>query len=133
MLTKGVFAWGQVYVLISRVTDPDNFQLIGLPPVDIVDNVRAALRAAGFLDPDAVFATSTSISMEWLYDAVERKFSQKRISERSVPMIHRTLAHTLDPQPRTAEVLQRLLGWIDAVDQVSPSSHCYCAVCNRAS
>ena len=98
------------------VTVPDNFQPIGLPPVDIVDDVRAALRAAGFQDPDAVFATSTSISMEWLYDAVERRFSQKRISERSVPMIHRTLAQTLDPQPRTAEVLMRLLGWIDRVD-----------------
>ena len=102
------------------VTVPENFQLIGLPPVDIVDDVRAALRAAGFQDPDAVFATSTSISMEWLYDAVERRFSQKRISERSVPMIHRTLAQTLDPQPRTAEVLMRLLGWIDRVDLARP-------------
>ena len=103
------------------VTVPENFQLIGLPPVDIVNDVRAALRSAGFQDPDAVFATSTSISMEWLYDAVERRFSQKRISERSVPMIHRTLAQTLDPQPRTAEVLMRLLGWIDRVDLARPS------------
>ena len=91
---------------------------IGLPPVDIVDAVRAGLRAAGFVDPDAVFATSTSVSTEWLYDAVQRKFSQKRISERSVPMLHRTLAQTLDPQPRTAEVLKRLLSWIDRVDLV---------------
>ena len=115
---KGVFAWGQCYVLISRVTHPDNFQLIGLPPIDIVEEVRLALRQAGYPDPDAIFEKSTSISQEWVYDAVERRFYQKRISERSVPMMHRTLAQTLDPQPKTAEVLKRLLDWIDLVDMV---------------
>ena len=31
---EGVFALGQVYVLISRVTDPINFSLIEMPSVE---------------------------------------------------------------------------------------------------
>ena len=31
---EGVFALGQVYVLISRVTDPGNFSLLGIPSVE---------------------------------------------------------------------------------------------------
>ena len=31
---EGVFALGQVYVLISRVTDPQNFSLLGIPSVE---------------------------------------------------------------------------------------------------
>ena len=30
---EGIFALGQVYVLISRVTDPANFALVGVPSV----------------------------------------------------------------------------------------------------
>ena len=30
---EGVFALGQVYVLISRVTDPTHLELVGIPPV----------------------------------------------------------------------------------------------------
>ena len=104
LCVQGVFAWGQVYVLISRVTDPENFQLVGIPPLDLVHDVRLALRAAGF-DPDDVFTKGTAVSNEWQYDPLQRKFSQKRISERTVPMTHRPLHEVLDPQPRTAEVL----------------------------
>ena len=31
---EGVFALGQVYVLISRVTDPQNFSLLGIPSIE---------------------------------------------------------------------------------------------------
>ena len=40
---EGIFAFGQVYVLISRVTDPANLELIGLPPKDIIEDLSAAL------------------------------------------------------------------------------------------
>ena len=39
---EGIFAQGQVYVLISRCTDPRNFELIGLPPHDILNDVKSA-------------------------------------------------------------------------------------------
>ena len=35
---EGVFALGQVYVLVSRVTDPKNFSLVGIPPRDLVED-----------------------------------------------------------------------------------------------
>ena len=69
---EGVFAQGQVYVLISRrvqtnnnnnlagipklsfvpllgsrVTDPRNLCLIGVPPIDLINDVAMALHAAG--------------------------------------------------------------------------------------
>ena len=38
---EGVFAWGSIYVLTSRVNEPRNYQLIGLPPMDMLDEVAA--------------------------------------------------------------------------------------------
>ena len=88
--------FGQVYVLVSRCTDGANFHLIGIPPVDLIEDVATALKKAG-LDADTVFRTSTSVSQEWDYDAVapNNKFRQKRIEERTVPMRHKNLAETL--------------------------------------
>eukprot|EP00973_Karenia_brevis_P047135 6541838-Karenia_brevis.AAC.1 len=36
---ESVFAYGQLYVLVSRVADPANFELIGLPPADLLEEV----------------------------------------------------------------------------------------------
>eukprot|EP00973_Karenia_brevis_P015302 2093514-Karenia_brevis.AAC.1 len=44
---EGLFAYGQLYVAASRVTDPILFKLVGLPPLDLLDDVAKAWRARG--------------------------------------------------------------------------------------
>ena len=69
----------------------------GVPPVDLVEDVHKALRAAGW-DPDLIFSLSTTIGGEWNYDPCrpyEHRFYQKRISERTVPMARKTLEESL--------------------------------------
>jgi len=64
---EGVFAQGHVYVLISRVTDPANFALVGLPPFDLLEDLARALREKG-LDIDQVFERAVTCSSEFIYD-----------------------------------------------------------------
>ena len=99
---EGVFALGQVYVMISRVTDPKNFMLLGIPPKDLVEDVAQELIREG-IDVDAFFEDACKISGEWQYDRtkarlidrIQPKFSQ----ERTIPLKWRTLAECLNPQP----------------------------------
>jgi len=115
---EGIFAWGQLYVLISRVTDPANLHLIGLPPKDLVEEVGSALKRAGYSDIDA-FIRWTDVSREWEYKASSKSFAQKYIRERQVPMTHKTLEEILNPQPVAGRVLLKLLDYIDRVDRAS--------------
>ena len=52
---------------MSRVTDPANFCLVGLPPWDILEELATALREHG-LDVDQVFERSVKCSNEFIYD-----------------------------------------------------------------
>ena len=60
---------------------------------------------------------------EWVYTPgpgpVGDRITQRRITERSIPLKHRTLAEVLDPQPRASAVIHRLLAWIDSCDMAS--------------
>ena len=115
---EGIFAWGQLYVLISRVTDPANFQLIGLPPKDLLEDVANALKKNGYSDIDT-FIRWTDVSDEWEYNVRNKRFMQKYIRERQVPMIQKTLDEILNPQPIAGRVFLRLLDYIDRVDIAS--------------
>ena len=91
---EGVFALGQVYVLVSRVTDPKNFSLVGIPPRDLVEDLAQALLRAG-IDVDAFFEKACQVSGEWKYDRsrarVLDRIQQRFSNEWTVPLRFRTL------------------------------------------
>ena len=91
---EGVFALGQVYVLVSRVTDPKNFSLVGIPPRDLVEDLAQALLHVG-IDVDSFFEKACQVSGEWKYDRsqarVLTRIQQKFSHERAVPLRFRTL------------------------------------------
>ena len=128
---EGIFAWGQLYVLLSRVTDPANLHLIGLPPKDLIDRIAAELsrlRKAKIeaIDPDEAFSNCTEVSGEWNYDIDNRggksfseRFKQRYQRQRQIPMVHKIVEAVLNPQPAAARVYLRLLAFIDKVDDAS--------------
>ena len=110
---------GQVYVLVSRVTDPQNFVLVGVPPKDLLEDIAAALLARG-VDVDKYFEDACSVTREWVYnrdaprlrDRVKVKFN----NEHALPVKLKTLEEILNPQPDAQVVIHRLLDWMDRVD-----------------
>ena len=106
---EGVFAQGQVYVLCSRVTDPDNLCFVGIPPADLVDEVVAALREAGY-DVEVWFSQALSVTGEWTLrpgpGTYKDRLTPKWKSERTIPLKHRALAEVLNPQPKARDVIQ---------------------------
>ena len=72
----GVFAAGQVYVLWSRVTNPLHFHLVGLPPMDMLDEVAKAWQDAG-MDVNKCLRRAVEVTGDWLYtDAANPKGQQ---------------------------------------------------------
>jgi len=119
---EGVFAMGQVYVLISRVTDPRNFLLCGLPPKDLWEDVSQAWLRAG-LNIDDCWKRACSVTNEWTYDPgagpLKTRIRQRIMTERCIPLKNRPLSEVLNPQPEASVVIQRVLDWIDRVDRAS--------------
>ena len=105
----------QIYVLISRVTDPQNMQLVGLPPMDLLPQIYAAWRAAG-LDPVECLRRCATVTNDFVYQPgpleLRDRFAPRRVTEKSIPVVARELYEMLNPQPRAAAVMQRLLDWI---------------------
>ena len=128
MITESIFAHGQVYVLWSRITKPSDFHLVGLPPVDLLNEVAAAWKAAG-LNVDTCFAHAVNVTNDWQYtpasnneDAtknVAARLKAKWDHQRRVPLKLRRTKDILRPQPATATVLESILNWIDEQDLAS--------------
>ena len=104
---------GQVYVLVSRVTDPLNFMLLGVPPKDLIEDVAAALIMAG-IDVDKYFEDACSVTRDFVYDKemprVRARIRAKTDHERTIMLKFRTLEDILNPQPQASIVISRLLG-----------------------
>ena len=106
-------------MLVSRVTDPQNFVLVGVPPKDLLEDIAAALLARG-VDVDKYFEDACSVTREWVYnrdaprlrDRVKVKFN----NEHALPVKLKTLEEILNPQPDAQVVIHRLLDWMDRVD-----------------
>ena len=122
---QGIFAQGQLYVLVSRVADPQHFVLIGVPPRDLAADVARAVYAKG-LGVDEFYRRACSVTNGWQYthtatnafvDRIQqRKFKQ---DDKAVPLTFRDLGGCLDPQPEASVVIRRLLEWIDMCDRAS--------------
>jgi len=119
---EGVFAQGQIYVLISRVTDPKNFQLLGVPPIDLLETVVMAWREAG-LDVVECLRKCVTVTNEFEYvegrERIKDRIQPRTIDAKLVPVKNRKLADILNPQPKCSMVLHKLLEWIDLCDKAS--------------
>ena len=54
-------------MLVSRVTDPQNCVLVGVPPKDLLEDIAAALLGRG-VDVDKYFEDVCSVTREWVYN-----------------------------------------------------------------
>ena len=128
---EGVFAHGQIYVLVSRVTEPEHYRTIGIPPWDLLEVVARAWRDAG-VNVDRAFHAAASVTDEWIYTSaasgedpcvgVAQRLKASYSEQRRVPLRLRTLGEVLNPQPDTAVVLHGLLDWIDRADAASQAN-----------
>ena len=71
-------------MLVSRVTDPQNFVLVGVPPKDLLEDIAAALLARG-VDADKYYT---------FYRSVNRALSGR--AGRSADMIVREIRSLLE-------------------------------------
>lgn len=124
---EGVFALGQTYVLVSRVTDPQHLKFVGLPPRDLLDDVAASVAAAG-LDVNKFFEEACAVTGEFQYAAaakdrwtenVAERLRPRLEGERTIPTILRTLEEILNPQKCAMKVICRVLDWMDRVDEAA--------------
>ena len=90
------------------VTDPRNFELIGVPPKDLLEAVANAWAAAG-LDVVECLRLCTLVTGEFQYHesepAIKERIKPKRIDAKTIPVKNKTLSELLDPQPRCSAVL----------------------------
>ncbi len=119
---EGIFAQGQLYVLISRVVDPRSLELLGVPPIDMLEEVCTAWAEAG-LDVVESLRKCVTVTDDFEYiegeERIKDRIKPRRTNTQLVPVKNRTLAEILNPQPKCSKVLHKLMEWIDACDYAS--------------
>lgn len=114
---EGIFACGMLYVGSSRCVRPSDFAAIGIPPADLLEDVAAAVAAAG-LDIHVFFSAAASVTGNFAYAAHDGMKILDRFSpatERGRKKKYRIhgLERILDPQPRYTAYVRNILGWIE--------------------
>ena len=83
----------EVYVLISRVTDPQNLMLTGLPPKDLWEDISQLWLRAG-INIDDAWKRARSVTNEWVYEPgpgpLKSRIRQRIMHERSIPLKNRS-------------------------------------------
>ena len=83
----------EVYVLISRVTDPQNLMLTGLPPKDLWEDISQLWLRAG-INIDDAWKRACSVTNEWIYEPgpgpLKSRIRQRIMHERSIPLKNRS-------------------------------------------
>ena len=83
----------EVYVLISRVTDPQNLMLTGLPPKDLWEDISQLWLRAG-INIDDAWKRACSVTNEWVYEPgpgpLRSRIRQRIMRERSIPLKNRS-------------------------------------------
>ena len=117
-------------MLVSRVTDPRHFQLVGVPPLDLLEDVARAWRAAGLCVDDCLEA-AVRVTRDFTYNRpasggtrtgfsdLAHRLRPRWRREQQIPVKHRRLAEILNPQPKAAAVFHDLLAWIDRADEAA--------------
>ena len=108
---------------ISRVTDPRNLTLVGLPPKDLLVEVMAGWQATGY-DGIECLRNACSVSKDFLYVPdpslpILDRVQVRRKQEKLIKTSWRNLKEILNPQPSAQVVIHKLLDWIDRVDRAS--------------
>ena len=77
------------------MTDPKNFELVGVPPSDLLPDVVAAWERAG-LDAIEILRRSTEITREFIYDPdpddIRDRIKPRWVSTKLLPVKNRTLS-----------------------------------------
>ena len=83
----------EVYVLISRVTDPQNLMLTGLPPKDLWEDISQLWLRSG-INIDDAWKRACSVTNEWVYEPgpgpLRSRIRQRIMHERSIPLKNRS-------------------------------------------
>ena len=109
--------------MISRVTDPRNLTLVGLPPRDLLDDIMAGWKASGY-DAIELLRGAVSVTQDWIYVpdsslALVDRVQRRRKTEKDIGVHWRKLREVLNPQDEARKVIHKLLDWIERVDRAS--------------
>eukprot|EP00973_Karenia_brevis_P088514 12273609-Karenia_brevis.AAC.1 len=87
--------------------------------MDLLHEIYAAWRAAG-LDPVECLRRCATVTNDFVYHPgpqdLRDRFTPRFVKKRAVPIVARELHEMLNPQPRAAAVMHRLLDWIERAD-----------------